>query len=408
MNKCKHLRVNRQTMPTQNICVNFTETFRLQRELIAKFNSTAPTLSIAIRPAHQQLIQILTKFYAAWLIDVEDAHSIDFSKPFLIRTNNVALSNRMHCAPRSIQNYIQRLTSCGFILSKKFRGTNASYELYLNPSWLLVSGVENHFLTATKNKSEVTENEDITKGIRKTLPLNERLELKRNLNNNYNTVESCGKIRNNKTGHDKGIHPSEKAKRYYEKVEKLRRATEFSTRDDKEFYAQILWRQAKTSLYKDQSFTSFDEKRFIDLIQLFYENKRGIQLGIRHRELSRRVQIACDYASKKSLETGKQFQFYYPTTYFDPSCDFGFSKTESWLKNQKIYNRIKNSRNEEKINRFRKRTIVEKHINHYLRVLKGDLPQCSLMGTFRNAKKQIEQLGDETLTREFLTRVAFA
>ncbi len=408
MNKCKQLHLNRQTMPNQKICVNFTETFRLQRELIAKFNSKAPTLSIAIRPAHQQLIQILTKFYAAWLIDVEDAHSIDFSRPFLVRTNNVALSNRMHCAPRSIQNYIQRLTSCGFILSKKFRGTNASFEVYLNPSWVLVSGVENYSSTSSSDKNELTENEEDTKGMRKTLPLNERLELKRNINNNYNIVESCGKIRNNKTGHDKGIQPSEKAKQYFERVKKLRRATEFSAGDDKEFYAQILWRQAKTSLYENQQFTSFDEKRFIDLIQLFYQNKQGVQLGILHRELSRRVQIACDYASKKTLETGKVFQFYYPTTYFDPSCEFGFSKTQDWFRREKIYNNFKNSQNEEKINRFQKRGIVEKNIALYLKVLKGELPQHSLMGTFRNAKKQIEQLGDEALTAEFLKRVAFA
>lgn len=195
--------------------------------------------------------------------------------------------------------------------------------------------MENHSLTSINDKNEVTENEDNTKGIRKTLPLNERLELKRNLNNNYDTVDSCGKIRNNKTGHDKGIQPSKKAKKYYEKVEKLRRATEFTAGDDKEFYAQILWRQAKNFHYENQNSTSFDEKQFIDLIQLFYQNKQGVQLGILHRELSRRVQIACDYASKKTLETGKNFQFYYPITYFDPSCEFGFSKTEDWFRREK-------------------------------------------------------------------------
>lgn len=405
MNKCKHLRVNRQTMPVQKISVNFTETFRLQRELITKFNSKAPTLSTSIRPAHQQLIQVLTKFLAAWLLDLEDAESLDFSKPFMIRTNNVALSNRMHCSPRSIQNYIKRLTSCGFILSKKFRGTNASYELSLNPSWMLISGVDNSFSTFKSNKNEDLENEEDAEGIRKTFPFNERLELKRNLNNYNNTVEYCGKNRNNKTGHDKGIQPSTK---YFQRVKKLRSATEFSSKNDKDFYAQILWRQAKSSLYENQHFSSFDEKRFIDLIKLFYENLQDVHLSFRHRELSRRIQLASDYASMKSLTSGKTFKFYYPTTYFDPNCDFGFSKTADWFRKEQIYNKIKDNKNEEKMLRFQKRSVLEKSITHYLKVLNGDLPQYSLMDTFRKAKRRVEQFNDESLNTEFLKRVAFA
>jgi hypothetical protein len=53
-----------------------------------------------------------------------------------ITTNSVALGERRGLTDRTIRTHIQELKRCGFISRYKYRGTNASYCLWINPDFV--------------------------------------------------------------------------------------------------------------------------------------------------------------------------------------------------------------------------------------------------------------------------------
>ncbi len=81
--------------------------------------------SKTIKCSTVRLMNILVKMLAAHFKKCEASKHWD--NPF--RTNNVALAGKMCQSPSTIWRHLNRLQKIGFLLSKKFRGTNTSYEL---------------------------------------------------------------------------------------------------------------------------------------------------------------------------------------------------------------------------------------------------------------------------------------
>ena len=132
------------------ITIVFSQTFKKLKEFADQYNepfknakinareNPVDDISKMLRHSHLSLMEKITKYYAAQLNDFQRFNIItDTLPPF--RTNNEALATAMGCSSRNIQVLIKRLMTAGFIESKKFRGTNADYEMIINISTFFLS-----------------------------------------------------------------------------------------------------------------------------------------------------------------------------------------------------------------------------------------------------------------------------
>ena len=132
------------------ITIVFSQTFRKLKEfadayneqfLGAKINAAGKPvndISKMLRHSHVNLMEKITKFYAAQLNAHQRFTSVNDTLPSFF-TNNEALATAMGCSSRNIQLLIKRLITAGFIESKNFRGTKADYEMVININTFFLS-----------------------------------------------------------------------------------------------------------------------------------------------------------------------------------------------------------------------------------------------------------------------------
>ena len=110
--------------------INYTKTFNRLDKFVNEYNQEKP-LKEQLRQAHADLMRQLIRIYAGFLrkqrgLGIESEYQYP---PVFV--NNVQLSKRCHCGPRTIHNLRGRLIEAGLIREKIFHGSNSSYELFL-------------------------------------------------------------------------------------------------------------------------------------------------------------------------------------------------------------------------------------------------------------------------------------
>jgi len=94
-----------------------------------------------LKSTHINTAKAIIRAYAKHLKALSLAHLRPLEPHF--RTNNVALAEMTSLNPSSVWRHVERLITHGIIKEKIFRGTNASYELIINPDILAAdNGVE--------------------------------------------------------------------------------------------------------------------------------------------------------------------------------------------------------------------------------------------------------------------------
>jgi hypothetical protein len=116
--------------------INLTESYKLIHDATNAFNDSKPSKE-KLKTPQVTLMRMLVSLYGKQMNKMVRT-SINYGALPMLYTNNVQLSQLLHCSERSILNYIKRLTAANFIQDKIFHGSNSSYELRLNPTLFLV------------------------------------------------------------------------------------------------------------------------------------------------------------------------------------------------------------------------------------------------------------------------------
>ena len=105
---------------------------------------------------------------------------LNSNAPFALSTNRVRIKNEVGCLSLgTVDNHLDRLQECGFIVKRVFKGTRANFELHIHPVFLLISD---------RADSRYNPQEQPIPQIR--LPQN--LHLFYNIKENLNNITTCG------------------------------------------------------------------------------------------------------------------------------------------------------------------------------------------------------------------------
>lgn len=113
--------------------VKWAKSKKLLDGYIERYNEGLP-LRNQLRASHKALGQYLLFLYSR-VVAKEQGYGtgVEAGQPLpVLRTNNVQLSKAMGCSERTIINLRERLKEAQIIVSERFRGSNASYELELS------------------------------------------------------------------------------------------------------------------------------------------------------------------------------------------------------------------------------------------------------------------------------------
>jgi len=113
--------------------VKWAKSKKLLDGYMERYNEGLP-LRKQLRASHKALGQYLLFLYSR-VVAKEQGYGtgVETGQPLpALRTNNVQLSKAMGCSERTIINLRERLKEAQIIVSERFRGSNASYELELS------------------------------------------------------------------------------------------------------------------------------------------------------------------------------------------------------------------------------------------------------------------------------------
>lgn len=113
--------------------VKWAKSKKLLDGYMERYNEGLP-LRKQLRASHKALGQYLLFLYSR-VVAKEQGYGagVEAGQPLpVLRTNNVQLSKAMGCSERTIINLRERLKEAQIIVSERFRGSNASYELEIS------------------------------------------------------------------------------------------------------------------------------------------------------------------------------------------------------------------------------------------------------------------------------------
>ncbi len=370
--------------------IHFSTVFKALDTFIAQHNTTSDSLSARLRQPVIATARELIRIYGASLLKANRQSSFDPLKIPSLKTNNVQLATIAHISTRTIQRHLKKLLQANIITQKIWHGSNASYELYLNPKILLINGLEpvnNSQISVKIEKTKSTDNQFLKKHHRSTCPhtdssnnsyinniligVHKKLDADRKRSSLSLTDSnfSCNKTGNNfsryvekegaKENKELGTQGKPGARNFYqvstenyqtqtynqhdndaEKEGKSLEATEqakdivsrfeASSFSSLNFYVDALWKLAKNTLYQNIFLTINQEKRAKELLCLWYEPERAEHLDKVHKVYMERIGLVCKYIAKDPENRFVQL----PNWYFDPTNKFGFTGTKVWYENQ--------------------------------------------------------------------------
>lgn len=133
--------------------INYSCSFSELSALIDRYNKrsvASPPIPSSVMLTAQEIIRI----YGRFLVKARQLQDIKKLNLPPLRTNNSQLAKRTKSSTRTMQRHIGRLQEIGFITKKLFRGTNADFEIWLNPSVLFPAAKDRpnpkHLRTVTK------------------------------------------------------------------------------------------------------------------------------------------------------------------------------------------------------------------------------------------------------------------
>ena len=137
--------------------IHYATAFNALDTYVENYNRNTNFLSEQVRQAMILTTREIIKIYSLSLLKANSIGSVDLQNLPPLRTNNVQLAKKANASIRTIQRHIARLREANIITAKKWRGSKADYELFINPDILLVTGKQ----VVNKAKSTLKEPQNL-------------------------------------------------------------------------------------------------------------------------------------------------------------------------------------------------------------------------------------------------------
>jgi hypothetical protein len=273
-------------------------------------------------------------------------------------TNGVELARKRGVTDRTIRTHIQELKKAGLITRSKYRGTNASYCLWINPDFVWetapaasksekTSASENAFLSPSGKNLPLIEVLETTRTLKSEISNGEKLVTHRE----GNEASKTGNPSTGNAGPQRGSEPGAQASKSgaggagAARAERfLEKATAHGTGAKKAEAKRLVewfWSYAKALIYNKQTFTAEAER----------QAKNAIWEGVFHGfhtggpadwlawlpGLQRRIELAAAwFARNPTCWPATPYAEVLPGRgYFDAGNEKGFARTLGWWLTEK-------------------------------------------------------------------------
>lgn len=417
------------------IVIHYPAAFRALDLFVDQFNEKATKASARLRTGAVMCAKEIIRIYGISLLKANGYQIVQENNLPSLQTNNQQLAKLVKCSARSIQRYIVKLQKAGVITGKNFRGTNANFELWLNPAILQVG----QKLNPAKCKQDVKDALERLKKLEENAVAGQ--SQKPNCPDTY-----TGNIYNNLViGFDKSkirlkslVLPTAKANEPVDKIagdisarytgeialKKIEKRTFFAqksegsakifegtgeiasrvvqpvsvesltspTRDNSlSLYASLMWLTARNMLYKNTDLTESQISIAKDLIRKLYEPVAEDKLDHVHQHYIARLALVAKYVQK---DPTKRF-VPVPSWYFDTKNAKGFVGTKLWYRAELI-------RKREVEREMLVKRLIRKYHNNEKKEPSKRKPSLNL---FRECENTIGKLGDPALSQYFYAAV---
>lgn len=433
------------------IVLHYSIAFKALDAYINLYNSQTEELSGRVRQSVTATAKELIRLYGISLIKANGVGEVDPDNLPSLKTNNVQLATLSHSSSRTIQRHISKLIEAGVITEKVWHGSNASYELWINPKILCVTrkksqnelkkerdeqlrkkaleAQKEHFEKEQSTKRPHTDSGntrntnnliiDVVNSL--TLPPDRGISNRNVLTGNNSKRRehaltcpqaSSGYTGNTLAGHTegKGAKKSENAAGRAAAVDKCElsykartdaegkgrhrvgennggKSLENPARAATSFYAERLWNLAKNVLYRDVYLTERQELAAKRLLRQWYEPVSDDRLTRVHEIYTERIILVQKFIQKDSENRFVQL----PDRYFDPTNRHGFTGTKKWWE-------IQEKRKQE----VQLKLILNAQVRRYLNNERKDTAKRRpSLEMYRDCEQRIGKLGDPLLLKQF-------
>jgi len=139
--------------------IKYSVSFQMLQQYIEHYNGQQEEFKTRVRQAMTGTAKELIRIYGVSLIKAQKIKALDMDSLPSLRTNNQQLATITGASGRTIQRHINRLLDAKILLQKVWHGSNGSYELWINPKVLWISG---HGTVHKPNAGAVPEEKLIT------------------------------------------------------------------------------------------------------------------------------------------------------------------------------------------------------------------------------------------------------
>ncbi|MEO9870394.1 MAG: hypothetical protein ABJQ69_03765 [Ekhidna sp.] len=421
------------------IVINYSTSFKALDSYIHSYNETKEHVAERIRQGALSTAKDIIRIYGLSLLKANAVDEIDINNLPSLKTNNVQLSKMASASTRTIQRHIKRLREAGIVTHKLWHGTNASYELWINPQILLAkckkSPIEAKITleTSLQKSIEREQHSMILEESTTKCPHTDSGNTSNKRNNiiievhnsedgqfSISTSHQSGNTTGDKssndlkrsstslttvaTGNTTGDISGDTGGKVQKKKEdtggKMRslRAGESSkglkaSDDDPvrtaslNLYTSMLWMLARNVLYKDVFLTEKQIEIGKKLLYQWYEPVSNTNLARVHEIYVERIGLVRKFVNKDPLKRFVQL----PNRFFDPTNPSGFAGSKSWWNKQQV-------RKEEVRSKLILNAQIKRFINNEKKEPHKRKPPLPL---YRECETRIGKLGDPLLLEQF-------
>ena len=372
--------------------ISYPHSYKALDAYIEKHNEQYDSCKDKIRGSVILTMKELIRIYGISLIKANAVCKINLNKLPSLETNNPQLAKMVRLSSRTIQRHIAKLQDVGLITEKIWHGSNANYELFINPEVLCINdrlSVKDSFLRLERERresSKETENQALEEERTPKCPHTYAGTIR--TNRLMNVEKPAGTTQRSEHPFTGAVGPAGTIAGTTGKIGALRagRGADSEKKEEKEdparsnilrMYVRLLWNMAQNLLYKGVYLTDEQIEIGKKLIRKWYQGVETEQLSKVHKAYRERISLAARYVSKDPEKRFAQFPF----RYFDPENPHGFAGTEKWHKDYK-------KRQREVYLEYLLQNQIQKYINNQKKKAYRRKPQLKI---FRECEKTLRK-----------------
>lgn len=411
------------------IVVHYPTAFKALDRFIDAFNEKALNATDRLRTGAVMTAKELIRIYGISLLKINGLQELTGKELPSLQTNNHQLAHLVKCSARTIQRNLHKLLSAGIITHKHFRGSNANYELWINPQILLINpapGVDkqqkqtkdafvakNSVSLKSRLSEQQTSNcphtyscntsnklnniiiavDNSVETIRNSLPLRDQsltsYDTSDNAgNSNRNTGEIARQDFENQKFHQniKKQDTGEIASRA-DTSGRLNAEQDTARDNSLTLYTSLFWLTARNLLYKQKDLTEHQVLIAKKLIRQLYDPVPTHRLSQVHSHYIARIALVSNYIQRNPEKRYVQL----PYRYFDTTNAAGFVGTKKWYLAQ-----VRRRRETER------ELVVTRAIRKYQQnESKDSLHRKPQLQLFRECENTVGKLNDPVLMQRF-------